>query len=136
MRKLSAVSDRFDTPVAYTGTHDHADLLVIGVNSTRGTISEAIPRLEADGVKVNHAQIRLLHPFPSDELKPLMDRADKVVVVENNATGQLANIIRLNTGAAHIENILKYDGNPFLPSEIHNKCKEAAHRGNIERVSQ
>ncbi|WP_100399276.1 2-oxoacid:acceptor oxidoreductase subunit alpha [Bacillus sp. FJAT-44742] len=136
MRKLSAVSDRFDTPVAYTDTHDHADLLVIGVNSTRGTISEAIPRLEADGVKVNHAQIRLLHPFPSDELKPLMDRADKVVVVENNATGQLANIIRLNTGAAHIENILKYDGNPFLPSEIHNKCKEAAHRGNIERVSQ
>ncbi len=81
--------------------------LLIGVNSTRGTIEEAMPRLEADGVKVNHAQIRLLHPFPTDELKPLIEVAKKVVVVENNATGQLANIIKMNVGDVKIENVLK-----------------------------
>ena len=46
-------------------------------------------RLEADGIKVNHAHIRLIHPFPADEIATLVKKAKKVVVVENNATGQL-----------------------------------------------
>ncbi len=51
-------------------------------------------RLEQDGIKVNHAHIRLIHPFPADELLPYVQGAKKVVVVENNATGQLANILK------------------------------------------
>jgi 2-oxoglutarate ferredoxin oxidoreductase subunit alpha len=104
--------------------HDHADVLVIGVNSTIGTIEEAMERLSKDDVKVNHAHVRLLAPFPSEDLKPLMEKADKIVVVENNATGQLANLIKMNVGMADkMHHILKYDGNPFLPSEIYNQIK-------------
>jgi len=48
----------------------------------------------------------------------------KVVVIENNATGQLASFIKLNVGHADkIRSVLKYDGNPFLPSEVYNNCK-------------
>ncbi|QOR68633.1 2-oxoacid:acceptor oxidoreductase subunit alpha [Cytobacillus suaedae] len=123
MRKLNNI--KFDTPVHINAKHDEADVLVIGFNSTRGTIEEAMTRIENDGIKVNHAHIRLLHPFPTDELLPLVKSAKKVVVVENNATGQLANIIKMNVGNAEkIINQLKYDGNPFLPHEIHTKCKE------------
>ncbi len=123
MRKLNNI--KFDTPVHINAKHDEADVLVIGFNSTRGTIEEAMTRIENDGIKVNHAHIRLLHPFPTDELLPLVKSAKKVVVVENNATGQLANIIKMNVGNAEkITNHLKYDGNPFLPHEIHTKCKE------------
>ena len=64
------------------------------------SIEEAMERLEKDGVKVNHAHIRLIHPFPTDELLPLVENAKKVAVVENNATGQLANIIKMNVGHA------------------------------------
>ncbi|MGO4887703.1 2-oxoacid:acceptor oxidoreductase subunit alpha [Anaerobacillus sp. MEB173] len=125
LRKLNTLHERFDTPVYSNAPHEEADLLIVGINSTRGTIDEVLPRLEADGVKVNHAQVRLLHPFPVDEFKPLMDKAKKVVVIENNATGQLANIIKMSCGGGEkIKNILKYDGNPFLPAEIHNQCKE------------
>jgi 2-oxoglutarate/2-oxoacid ferredoxin oxidoreductase subunit alpha len=122
-RKVEKV--KFDTPVYKNSPHEEADLLIIGFNSTRGAIEEAMARLEQDGMKVNHAHIRLIHPFPTDELLPLVRSAKKIAVVENNATGQLANIIKMNVGYNEkIKKILKYDGNPFLPHEVHTKCKE------------
>ncbi|MFC4320105.1 2-oxoacid:acceptor oxidoreductase subunit alpha [Litchfieldia salsa] len=123
LRKLDNI--KFDTPVHKNAKYEEADVLIVGFNSTRGTIEEAMTRLEQDGIKANHAHIRLLHPFPTNELLPLMQSAKKVVVVENNATGQLANIMKMNVGHAEkIINLLKYDGNPFIPHEIHTKCKE------------
>ncbi|NHM29873.1 2-oxoacid:acceptor oxidoreductase subunit alpha [Neobacillus terrae] len=116
---------RFNTPVYKNAPHEDADVLIVGFNSTRGAIEEAMLRLQNDGLKVNHAQIRLIHPFPTDEVLPLVRSAKKVVVVENNATGQLANIMKMNVG--HAEKIVKhvkYDGNPFLPHEVYTKVKE------------
>jgi len=116
---------RFKTPVHVNAPHEEADLLIVGFNSTRGAIEEAISRLSAEGHKVNHAHIRLIHPFPADEVLPLFKSAKKIMVVENNATGQLANIIKMNVGHADkMFNLLKDDGNPFLPNEIYTKSKE------------
>ncbi|WP_059170184.1 2-oxoacid:acceptor oxidoreductase subunit alpha [Bacillus sp. FJAT-27445] len=116
---------RFNTPVHTNAPHEEADLLIVGFNSTRGAIEEAIGRLSADGHKVNHAHIRLVHPFPAAELLPLVRSAKRVMVVENNATGQLANIMKMNVGHAEkMFKLLKYDGNPFLPNEIYTKSKE------------
>lgn len=116
---------KFNTPVHKNAPHEEADLLIVGFNSTRGAIEESMSRLEQDGIKVNHAQVRLIHPFPTDELLPLVKTAKKIAVVENNATGQLANIMKMNVGHAEkVYKLLKYDGNPFLPHEIHTKSKE------------
>ncbi|KAA9025802.1 2-oxoacid:acceptor oxidoreductase subunit alpha [Niallia endozanthoxylica] len=115
---------KFNTPVYKNCPHDEADLLLIGFNSTRGAIEEAVLRLEEEGIKANHAHIRLIHPFPTDELLPLIKNAKKVAVIENNATGQLANIIKMNVGYADkIKKVLKYDGNPYKPYEVYTKCK-------------
>ncbi|WP_077211596.1 2-oxoacid:acceptor oxidoreductase subunit alpha [Bacillus dakarensis] len=123
MRKIENI--KFDTPVYKNAPHDEADLLIVGFNSTRGAIEEAIGRLENDGLKVNHAHIRLIHPFPADEMLSLVKSAKKVAVVENNATGQLANILKMNVGHAEkVKKVTKYDGNPFLPHEIYSRCKE------------
>ncbi|WHY74487.1 2-oxoacid:acceptor oxidoreductase subunit alpha [Fictibacillus enclensis] len=123
LRKLKNLT--FNTPVVKYTPNEEADLLLVGFNSTRGVIEEIIPLLEAEGLKVNHAHLRLIHPFPLKEMKELVDSAKKVAVIENNATGQLANILKMNLGSHEkIESILKYDGNPFLPSEVFNKCKE------------
>lgn len=131
MKKLDTLLGHFQQPVLKEEKHDEADMLVIGVNSTKGTIQEVMPRLEKDGLKVNHAQIRLLHPFPASELQNMIDKAKKVVVVENNATGQIAHLLKMNTDVKNMESILKYDGNPFLPSEIYNECKELFAYGNL-----
>ncbi|WP_347550312.1 2-oxoacid:acceptor oxidoreductase subunit alpha [Pseudalkalibacillus hwajinpoensis] len=130
LRKVHNLS--FPVPIYKRENHEKPDLLLVGFNSTRGSIEEVIPRLEKDGIKVNHAQIRLVHPFPSDELKPLLDAAKKVVVVEHNATGQLASLVKMNAGYAEkITSLLKYDGNPFLPGDIHQQCKEMLANGYI-----
>ncbi|MDG5789023.1 2-oxoacid:acceptor oxidoreductase subunit alpha [Evansella sp. AB-P1] len=124
MNKLNELHSLYPNPVFKDERHADADLLIIGVNSTRGTIQEAIPRLEEDGLKVNHGQIRLIHPFPTEELKSMVKNAKRVVVVENNATGQIAQLVKMNLAYGDVQSILKYDGNPFLPSEIYSRCKE------------
>ncbi|HET7629132.1 MAG TPA: 2-oxoacid:acceptor oxidoreductase subunit alpha [Bacillales bacterium] len=122
LRKLQNLS--YPEAIYRNAKHQEADLLVVGISSSRGAIEEAIPLLEDDGWKVNHAHVRLVHPFPADEMKALMDTAKRIAVVENNATGQLASIIKTNVGQAEkIENVLKYDGTPFLPKELYGQFK-------------
>ena len=123
MRKIESV--HFKNPLHVHAPHEEADLLFVGFNSTRGVIEEVMERLEADGVKVNHVHVRLIHPFPSSEILPHIEKAKRVVVVENNATGQLTNLMKMNVGHAHkMTKVLKYDGNPFLPNEVYFTCKE------------
>jgi len=124
-KRLNKIQDAtINNPVFKNAPNDEADLLVVGIGSTQGVISEAIGRLEKDGLKVNQAHVRLVYPFPINEMKDLMDKAKKVVVVENNGVGQLANLIKLSVGMGDkVEKLLKYDGNPFLPSEIYNGVK-------------
>ncbi|GIP36894.1 2-oxoglutarate ferredoxin oxidoreductase subunit alpha [Paenibacillus sp. J31TS4] len=120
--KLKALD--FDAPFHADAPHEEPDLLIIGMGSTGGTIDEARGRLAKDGIKTNHLTIRLLHPFPGEQLKPYIDKAKKIVVVENNATAQLASLIKLHAGGSDkLHSVLKYNGNPFLPSEIHKECK-------------
>lgn len=122
MRKLEHVRIR-DAIKVHPG-HADPDLLFIGMGSTLGTIDEGRARLEAEGMKTAHITIRQLHPFPSAELAPYLERAKKVVVVENNATAQLAALIKLNLGqASKLHSVLKYNGNPFLPAEIQSECR-------------
>ncbi len=122
-RKLQHL--RFDNPVHVNAPHDEADVLLVGFNSTRGALEEVQDALNAEGIKTNHAQIRLIYPFPAEEMSALVDKAKKVIVVENNATGQLANIMKMSIGGhGKIRNVLKYDGTPFLPRELTNLVKE------------
>lgn len=122
-RKLESL--KFDNPVFVNAPHEEAEILLVGFNSTRGAIEEVQERLNAQGMKVNHAHIRLIHPFPSAEMAPLVAQAKKVIVVENNYTGQLANIMKMNIGGHDkIATITKYNGTPFLPGELENRVKE------------
>lgn len=135
LRKLNHF--KFYKPLNIDAKYEQPEVLVLGMGSTVGAIAEAKERLEAQGHKVNHIHVRLLHPFPSEELKPYLSKAQQILVVENNATGQLANLVRLNVGFGEkIRQLNKFDGNPFLPHEIENGLKELLRHGHIQSVSQ
>lgn len=122
----------FDTPVYLDSEYEEADILIVGFNSTRGTITEAKKRLCQEGLKVNHAHMRQILPFPTEIMRLEMEKAKKVLVVENNATGQLTKLLKMNVGFSEkLEHVGKYDGNPFLPSEIYKQCKELLVHGHI-----
>lgn len=123
LRKLDYV--QITNPIHVDAPYEQADLLIVSMSSTGGTVDEARLRLEEQGVRTNHVTVRQLHPFPVKEFAPYAERAKKIVVLENNATAQLASLIKLNAGFSEkIESVLKYDGNPFLPSIVYNACKE------------
>lgn len=125
-KRLGKISNlRVTNAVKADAPNANPDLLIVAMGSTGGTIEEARTRLTADGITTNQIMVRQMHPFPVELLQPHLDAAKQVVVLENNATGQLANLIKQNIGYHDkIRNLLKYDGTPFLPSEIHKACKE------------
>ncbi|WP_049410601.1 2-oxoacid:acceptor oxidoreductase subunit alpha [Staphylococcus pettenkoferi] len=114
-------------PVSGQETHDEADILYLGFISTKGAIQEGAVRLEEQGIKVNHLQIRQLHPFPKDVVQEAVNKAKKVVVVEHNYQGQLSNILKMNVVVGDkLINQTKYDGTPFLPHEIEERGQQIA----------
>ena len=123
-RKLETVADVYE-PFLNNAKHDEADVLVVGIASSRGAIEEAVVDLEAEGVKVNHLQLRLIKPFPTKQLLPFYEKAKKVIVVEQNKTAQLTDMFRINMpDKDKVSSCLKYDGNPFTATYVKAAIKE------------
>ena len=122
LRKLSGIE--LVNSVARTGDKE-ADLVIIGVGSNVGPIEEGLNMLRSEGYKVAHAHVHTLLPFPTKMLTEAISGAKKVLVVENNATGQLRNLMAF-FGIEHdgISSFLKYDGGAILPVEVYNHAKE------------
>ncbi|MFZ2410860.1 MAG: 2-oxoacid:acceptor oxidoreductase subunit alpha, partial [Candidatus Methanoperedens sp.] len=127
MKKLDTLAKELKHPDIF-GQKD-AKVTIIAAGSTKGPIKEAIIALEKEGIGVNYLQILYLAPFPAEKVADVIDSAKKTVVVENNFTGQLADIIREKTGRNVTRRILKYDGRPFYPEEIQSAIKEVIAHG-------
>lgn len=95
-----------------------ADLTIVSWGSTKGPIKEAMLALDEKGVKVNFLQVRWMSPFPVKTVTGVIAKAKRVLLVENNQTGQFGQLIREQTGLDIKEKLLKYDGRPFYPEEI------------------
>jgi 2-oxoglutarate/2-oxoacid ferredoxin oxidoreductase subunit alpha len=126
-QKMNALAKELKEP-ELVGLND-ADLTIIALGSTKGPIKEAMILLEKEGYKVNYLQIVYLNPFPSEKVARIIESAKKTIVVENNFSGQLADIIKEKTGMDVDKRILKYDGRPFYPEEIVTAIKEVAAHG-------
>jgi len=116
-------------PLAVDAPNACPDLLLIGMGSTRGIIDEARGRLHSAGFTSDRVIVRQLHPFPQQALQPYIAKARQIVVVEHNATGQLASLLRLHMGSAvdgKLKSLLKYDGTTFYPAEVTAFCMNAA----------
>ena len=101
------------------------DVLVIGIASSLGAIQEAAAELNEEGVKVNHLQLRLIKPFPREQLMPYYEKAKKVIIVEQNKLGQLTEQFKIYMNHKHkISSCLKYDGNPFTKAFVKKAIKE------------
>ena len=116
MRKYETMMEDIRGPELY-GDKD-AEFTFIGWGSTYGAIREAVDRLRKNGMKVNFLKFSDLWPFPEAKARPFLEKAKHLIAVENNFTGQLANVIRKCTGTGVDSKILKYSGRPFSPEEI------------------
>ncbi len=100
---------------------ENADNLVLAWGSTKGAVLEALKHLD---VSVKFVQPIYLKPFPREEVSQHIEEAEKVVSVEANSTGQLAELVRKGTLSSVDEKVLKYDMRPFNPVELAEDLKE------------
>ncbi|BCI54178.1 2-oxoglutarate ferredoxin oxidoreductase subunit alpha [Mycolicibacterium litorale] len=92
-----------------------ADLLLIGWGSSYGPIGEACRRARRKGIKVAHAHLRHLNPFPAN-LGEVLARYPKVVAPEMNM-GQLALLLR-GKYLVDVQSVTKVEGMAFLADEV------------------
>ena len=104
---------------------ESAAVTLVGWGSTEGVILEAIEKLAAEeGIVANQLAIKWIVPFHTAEVTRILSRSKKIIIVENNFTGQFARYLRSETGIAAHGHIRKYDGEPFMPHHIVNAVKE------------
>jgi len=95
-----------------------AAFTLLSWGSTKGVILDTLELFQARGIPLRFIQVRLLAPFPAEELQPLLATASPLVDVELNGTGQLARILRMETGRDVDFHILKYTGRPISVEEL------------------
>lgn len=122
-RKMEAVVRDIEPPKLIGP--ENAQVTLVGWGSTEGVIREAVEKLAGEeGIVANQLAIKWIVPFHTEEVTRILSRSKKVIIVENNYTGQFARYLRSETGFAAHGHIRKYDGEPFMPHHIVEAVKE------------
>ncbi|MDK2918690.1 MAG: 2-oxoglutarate/2-oxoacid ferredoxin oxidoreductase subunit alpha [Candidatus Petromonas sp.] len=100
----------------------NSSLLVLSIGSNYGIIKKVV---EDYNLPVAYGAFKMIKPLPVKQLKELTEKYSKILIVENNARGQLASIIKQKLPCHDkFHNLLKYDGTPFKLAEIKSKIEE------------
>jgi 2-oxoglutarate ferredoxin oxidoreductase subunit alpha len=117
MRKMESILPLIAPPRLWGG--EDGEVTLMGWGSTEGVIREAIQQLkEKHGIRANALQIKWLVPLHSAAIAAALSKGKKVIIVENNYSGQFARYLRSETGIVADGHIRKYDGEPFMPHHL------------------
>jgi 2-oxoglutarate ferredoxin oxidoreductase subunit alpha len=100
-----------------------SDITIVGWGSTKGVILEVMHHFKREeGIDLKLMQLLDIWPFPDQAVADVLRASRQVIVVENNFTGQMANLIRQQTGI-ECSKVVKYNGAPFSPTELFQRLK-------------
>jgi len=109
MRKLETARKEIPLEDQYTLYRD-GEVLVLGFGTVKGTMLEALDHLQG----VGYLHLRLLWPFP--EIGHLLE-GKRLVTVEHNFSGQLADLVQQETLKKVHHRVVKYNGRPITLDE-------------------
>ncbi|MFP3867185.1 MAG: 2-oxoacid:acceptor oxidoreductase subunit alpha [Desulfobacteraceae bacterium] len=104
-------------PPEYQG-EANPELLLVAWGSSQGSVLEAAAALKAEGQKVATLCFSQVWPLVEEQFLHHLQGAQQVVGVENNAFGQMARLIRRETGFLIPRQVRRYDGLPLTPEYI------------------
>jgi len=122
MGKLKLLKKDLQEP-DYFGPNS-AEIVLVGWGSMYGPLKDAVEHLNNHGHSVGALVFGDLFPLPEKKLRSYATTAKKLVNVEMNYTGQLARLIRMETGIEMNHSILKFDGRQLNFREIAEQVKE------------
>ncbi|MDY6838232.1 MAG: 2-oxoacid:acceptor oxidoreductase subunit alpha, partial [Thermodesulfobacteriota bacterium] len=97
---------------------ENPDVVLISWGSSKGATQEAASYMRAGGDKVATLHFSQVWPLVPDQFIRSLEAARQVVSIEGNAFGQLARLLRRETGFEITKKVLRYDGLPLTPEYI------------------
>lgn len=110
--------NNFELPKVF-GDLSKAEIIFVSWGSNKGPILEAMKLLE--NKKSAYIHFSYLYPLAIEPVRQLLDGCSnkRIICVENNSQSQFAQLLLMQTGIKLKEKLLKFDGRPFWPEEIH-----------------
>lgn len=119
LRKFKTVEEAALPPILY-GSENYKNLIICW-GSTLNIVLEAVKNISDSKIAVLFfQQVYPLHKSTID----FLNKAKKVIAIENNSMGQFADLIKTMTGFEIKTRILKYNGLQFSVEELKEKIKE------------
>ena len=94
------------------------DLMLVSWGSSKGAVEEVASHLRSEGERIATLHFSQVWPLVPEKIMGHLESAREVVCVEGNATGQMARLIRRETGFHIKKQVLRYDGLPITPEYI------------------
>jgi 2-oxoglutarate ferredoxin oxidoreductase subunit alpha len=123
-RKLAAL----DPGDYWASVEGEGDVAVLTFGSCTGPVREAFARARADGIRARLISMRLLSPAQPERLKRALEGVKRVLVVEQNHSGQFLHYLRGEYDLpGEVASLRRPGPLPFRPDEIHRRLVEWSH---------
>lgn len=118
LRKLESLAAKLPEPELLGPST--AVLTLVGWGSVKNTAIDALALWNEahPEAQVNYLHYEYLFPLKTERIRELVEQGQRLVLVENNAFGQLGALITQHTGYMFAEKFLKYDGRPFFLEDM------------------
>ncbi len=112
MRKMKSLEKELPQPILFNP--HKSETIFVGWGSVKNTVLDLV----SQGEDIGYLHYEYLFPLKTELLRTLIKRGKKIILIENNQTGQLAEMLKEKTGYQFKKRILKYDGRPFFVEDI------------------
>jgi len=134
--KLKKLVKEMPLPAVYGP--DDAEITLVGWGSTKLAAVDALPLLQAKGIKANYVHFSYLFPLNERAVRKLLKKAMVRIMLETNSTSQFAGVLKQYSGVKMDFSVLRYDGRPFFPETIVEevlKLKETNYKAKKKRIT-
>lgn len=115
--KEQTLLNELPEPVVYGDPNP--DISFVGWGSVKNTMLDVLACLpEYSDKKIAYLHYEYVYPIKTQVLQEFAQSAKRLVLVENNATGQLGQILTAKTEIPFWQKLLKCDGRPFFIEDI------------------
>jgi 2-oxoglutarate ferredoxin oxidoreductase subunit alpha len=122
MDKRARKLTQLDPGEAWADIEGDGELAVVTFGSCTGPVREAFERARADGLRARLVSIRLLSPVQPARLAKALAGVKRVLVVEQNHSGQFLRYLRSEYDLpGEVASLRRPGPLPFRPDEIHRR---------------
>ena len=125
MDKRARKVAQLDPGEHWASVEGDGELAVVTFGSCTGPAREALARARADGVNARLISLRMLSPAQPERLVRALQGVQRVLVVEQNHSGQFLRYLRAEGGLnGEVKSLRRPGPLPFRPGEIHRELMQ------------